>query len=94
MIPESRIDLVQLLALLEGDREVMERLIECRLLERREVYDATQAELARVARTLARDLDVNWAGVEIILRLRGELLDTRRQVSELLAFLSKELKPR
>ena len=94
MSPESRIDLAHLLALIEDDREVVERLMECGLLEQREAYDAAQAELARVARTLVRELDVNWAGVEIILRLRGELLDTRRQVAELLAFLSTEMKPR
>jgi len=46
---------------------------------------AVQVERIRVARTLVRDLEVNWAGVEIILRMRDELLATRSQMSEVLA---------
>lgn len=94
MTEESHIDLARLLTLLEDDREILEHLIETGVLERAEAYDVTQAELARVARTLVRDLEVNWAGVEIILRLRGEILDTRRQVTELLGFLSVQMQSR
>lgn len=42
-----------------------------------------QMETIRVVRTLVRELEINWPGVEVVLRLRAELIDTRRQVSEL-----------
>ena len=41
-----------------------------------------EIEHARVAHVLLRDLDVNWAGVEVILRMRSELLVTRRTLAE------------
>lgn len=34
------------------------------------------------ARTL-RELEVDWSGIAIILRLRGELADARRRIAEL-----------
>jgi hypothetical protein len=47
-------------------------------------------ETARIVRTLVHELEVNWAGVEVVLHMRSELLATRRQVSEL-AQLLREL---
>lgn len=44
-------------------------------------------ETARVVRTLVRELEVNWAGVEIVMRMRSELVATRRQVQELAAIV-------
>ena len=46
-------------------------------------------ETARVVRTLVQELEVNWAGVEIVLRMRTELLGTRRQLDELAAVLRR-----
>ena len=43
--------------------------------------------MARVVGTLIHELDVNWAGAEVILRMRSEIVATRRQVVELLALL-------
>ncbi len=42
-------------------------------------------DLARVliARTLVRELEIDWPGVEVILRLLGELADARRRIAEL-----------
>jgi hypothetical protein len=43
------------------------------------------------------ELEVNWPGVEVVLRLRTELVETRRQVHELSAVLrglqGKDSKP-
>lgn len=41
------------------------------------------------ARTL-RELEVDWSGIAIILRLRGELADARRRIAELTAELEAE----
>lgn len=37
--------------------------------------------------TLVQELELNWPGVEIVLRMRGELIDMRKQVAELLSLL-------
>jgi hypothetical protein len=39
------------------------------------------------ARTL-RELEVDWSGIALILRLRGELADARRRIDELTAELA------
>jgi hypothetical protein len=36
---------------------------------------------------LVQELELNWPGVEIVLRMRGELIDMRKQVAELLSLL-------
>ena len=41
------------------------------------------------ARTL-RELEVDWSGIALILRLRGELADARRQIAALTAELEAE----
>lgn len=43
-------------------------------------------ELARLIR-LTRDLGVNLAGVEIILRMRRRMLEMQRQIEDLLAYV-------
>jgi hypothetical protein len=70
--------------MLEDDREVIDLLRECELLAAdAESFAGEEVECALVARTLLRELEVNPPGVEIILRLRGELLAMRRQVGDL-----------
>jgi hypothetical protein len=73
-----------LLDLLGGDDELIERLIEEGEIERRDERVAV-VDLDRVliARTLVRELEVDWAGVEVILRLLRELAEARRQIVEL-----------
>ena len=39
------------------------------------------AETARVVYTLVHELDVNWAGVEVILHMREDLVATRHQLA-------------
>jgi hypothetical protein len=77
----------ELLRLLGDDREIIDRLISLGVIEMDDDLRPEQAEACRVARTLVRDLEVNWPGVEIILRMRAELLATHRQISELLRMI-------
>jgi len=85
----------ELLVVVGDDREVVELLLEAGVLpgpiERD--YSDEEAELARVARTLMRELEVNLAGVEVILRLRGEILALRRQMAEVIERLSTAREP-
>jgi MerR family transcriptional regulator/heat shock protein HspR len=54
---------------------------------RTRMYSAEDVdELARLLR-LTRDLGVNLAGVEIILRMRRRMVDMQKQIEDLLAYL-------
>ncbi len=48
--------------------------------------EADVEELARVIR-LTRDLGVNLAGVEIVLRMRRRMLEMQKQIEDLLAYI-------
>jgi hypothetical protein len=50
-------------------------------------------ETARVVRTLVQELEINWPGVEVIVRMRAQLVATQRQVAEL-AELVRQLQER
>jgi hypothetical protein len=84
----SRIMRATVLSVLDGDVEFYEQLRSQGLLpEDEDALAADHLELARVTHTLVRELEVNWAGVEIVLRMRSELIDTHKQVAELLRLL-------
>jgi hypothetical protein len=79
-----------LIELVGDDPRLLEELYDCGVLQRGQgTLEDTELEAALVARTLLRELEVNAAGVEIILRLREELLAQRRQVADFLALLRK-----
>ena len=80
----ERFTLEALVTFLDGDREVVDELERAGFIERYTggTYSAEEIEHARVAHVLLRELDVNWAGVEVILRMRTELLVTRRHLAE------------
>ena len=81
---------VQVLQALHGDEDLLSRLDELGLVERRaEGYLPEEVERALVSYTLVRELGINWEGVEVILRLREELLATHRQVARLLGLLTE-----
>jgi MerR family transcriptional regulator/heat shock protein HspR len=88
----GELSLRQLLAALDEDRGLIEMLLEEGLLEPPLERDYTAAELeaARVARVLHRELDVNLAGVEVILHLREQILALRKQMEEILRHLQSE----
>jgi len=76
------------LALLQGDLELFERLCENGFLPQNEhEFSPEHLETVRVAHSLLHELECNWAGVEVALHLRSELVATRRQVAELVALL-------
>ena len=87
----TRQDLHQtLLQLLAGDAELRAQLAAAGLLPADEQELLPEhLETARVVRTLVHELEINWPGVEVILRLRSELVATRRQVAELAELLRK-----
>jgi hypothetical protein len=70
--------------LLAGDRELYAQLCDAGLVPREDSQLAPEhLETARVVRTLVHELEVNWAGVEVVLHMRSQLVATRRQMSEL-----------
>ncbi|MFT5356801.1 MAG: hypothetical protein ACI9KE_004027 [Polyangiales bacterium] len=81
----------EILALLNEDRELYELLVESGLLSPgADRFSAEDAELARVTGTLIHELEVNWAGTEVILRMRTELVATRRQIAVLVRRLKDQ----
>jgi hypothetical protein len=78
-----------LLTLVEGDAELIARLVEEGLLERNENVVTIDVDRVLMVRTLWRDLDVEWPGIEIILRLVDELAAARRRIAELEAALTR-----
>jgi hypothetical protein len=74
----------QLVELVGGDDELIARLV-----EEGEIVcgegDIAVVDVDRVliARTLVRELEIDWTGVGVILRLLGELAETRRRLAEL-----------
>jgi hypothetical protein len=83
----TRFTYQHLLELVEGDDELIVRLVEEGLVERS--GDVVRVDVDRVllARTLWRELDVQWPGIEIIVKLASELGDARRKIAELEAQL-------
>jgi len=80
----------RLIEIIGDDPELIEVLYEVGVIRREaDVLEEAELDAALVARTLVRELEVNPPGVEIILRMREEILAQRRQVAELLALLKK-----
>jgi nucleotide-binding universal stress UspA family protein len=74
----------RLLELVEGDRELISELVEHGLIEARDGDRAVvDVDHVLVARTLLRDLDVDWPGIEVILRLLDDLAEARRRIAAL-----------
>ena len=72
-----------LVELVDDDHELITWLVEEGVIEERD-DDRVVVDVDSVlaARTL-RELEVDWSGIAIILRLRGELAEARRRVAEL-----------
>ena len=82
------IPLQELLDLLHHDMTLFELLCDEGHIQRAgEHFTHEEAETARVVGTLVHELDVNWAGAEVILRMRSQLVATQVQVTELLVLL-------
>ncbi|MBA3397005.1 MAG: hypothetical protein H0T89_30525 [Deltaproteobacteria bacterium] len=85
----ARFTYQRLVELVEGDHDLIERLVEVGIIECRD-DDRALVDLDRVlvARTLWRDLDIEWPGIEVILRLCSELAEARLRIVELEAELA------
>jgi hypothetical protein len=80
----ARLTYRHLVELVGGDHELIARLVEEGEIEQRD-DDVAVVDVDRVliARTLVRDLEIDWPGVDVILRLLGELTEARRRIAEL-----------
>lgn len=80
----TRFTYAHLVELVDGDAELIVRLVDEGLIERRDDDRVmVDVDVVLVARTLWRDLDVEWPGIEVILRMRGELARARLRIAEL-----------
>ena len=89
----SRYTYQHLLELVDGDHEFIVRLIEEGLIERRDDVMSVDVDAVLLARTLWRNLEVDWPGIEIIVRLTAQLNAARRRVQELEAAVATPQKP-
>jgi DNA-binding transcriptional MerR regulator len=55
----------------------------------RRIYDEEELALQRCARRLRAELGINAAGIEVILRLRQQMLDMQTQLAEVEARLEQ-----
>jgi MerR family transcriptional regulator, heat shock protein HspR len=58
------------------------------------VFPPDQVERIRIINNLVNDLEVNLAGVEVIMEMRENLIRMQRQFDQILETLVKELKTR
>lgn len=72
-----------LVELVGGDEELIVRLVEEHIVEREGDSVRIDVDSVLLARTLWRDLEVEWPGIEIILKLAAELAEARRKIAEL-----------
>ena len=82
-----------LLELVDGDHEFIVRLVEEGLIEQRDDFMSVDVDAVLLARTLWRNLEVDWPGIEIIVRLTAQLNAARRRVQELEAAVAASEKP-
>jgi hypothetical protein len=81
----SSFTLAAILELLEGDRELLEALTEHGIIAEGTLdFGPDEVESVLVSHTLVREMGINWEGVDVILRLRRQLLMTRLRLAELL----------
>ena len=85
----TRFTYQHLLELVDGDDELILRLVDEGLVERHDDVVSVEVDRVLLARTLWRDLDVEWPGIEIILKLAAELAAARRRIHELELALGK-----
>ena len=72
-----------LVELVGGDDELIARLVEEGEIVCRDDVAMVDVDRVLVARTLVRELELDWAAVTVILRMRDELAAARRRIAEL-----------
>jgi hypothetical protein len=79
----SRFTYQRLVELVDDDHELIARLVEEGVIEvRSDDRVIVDVDSVLAAHTL-RELEVDWSGIAIILRLRTELAAARRRIAEL-----------
>jgi len=79
----ARFTYQRLVELVDGDAELIAWLVDEGVIERHDDDHVTvDIDSVLAARTL-RELDVDWSGIPIILRLRAELAAARLRIAEL-----------
>jgi hypothetical protein len=87
-VTAARFTYQRLVELVDDDHELIAQLVEDGVIEARDDERAlVDVDSVLAARTL-RELDVDWSGIAIILRLRDELGAARRRIAELEAALT------
>ncbi|MGC8604089.1 MAG: chaperone modulator CbpM, partial [Desulfomonilaceae bacterium] len=78
------------------DELEQEELIRCSVMEqaKEKIYTSDQIERIRIITNLVDDLEVNLAGVEVILQMRENMILMRHQFDQILEALVKEIKAR
>jgi MerR family transcriptional regulator, heat shock protein HspR len=79
----------ELLVTLEREEIICPELNECGSPKQ---FSFDELEKLRLARMLIEDMDVNIPGVEIILRMRQDMIHMRRQFDEILEDIAEEIK--
>lgn len=64
----------------------------CEKGSREKRYSPEEAEKLRLAKILVEEMDVNLPGVEIILRMRRDMLEMRKQFDAILEDMANKLK--
>jgi MerR family transcriptional regulator/heat shock protein HspR len=66
----------------------------CRDQPSSKVFGALELEKIRLAKLLVEEMDVNVAGVEIILRMRQMMFEMRKQFDDILEDLARQVRER
>ena len=66
----------------------------CRKDSPEKLFSSLEMERLRVAKILFHEMGVNLPGVEVILRMRQNMLDMRRQFDDILENLAHDLRER
>ncbi len=81
----------RLVELVGGDDELIARLVEeGEIHPINDQVAVVNVDRVLVAQTLLRELEIDWPGVEVILRLQEELAAARRRIAALEAELAQK----
>lgn len=81
----------RLVDLVGGDDELIARLVEEGEIQQvNDELAIVNVDRVLVAQTLVRELEIDWPGVEVILRLQDELAQARRRIAALEAQLAEK----
>lgn len=77
-----------LVELVDGDEELIVRLVEEGVIQHHDDIASVDIDGVLLARTLWRDLGVEWPGIEVVLHVAAQLRAARARIAELEAKLA------